>query len=133
MTAVGAAIAARRRVSVWTSVTGSEVNWRTLFLLWMFSRTASALLPELQHELMAINVNAAKEISLIKFFMLVSVKRHSVGLHAYLLPYGCKYLLVSLASFLCLACDEVKVGCSICKHLIDEVYDEFHILLYEAS
>ena len=52
------------------SETGSDVYWRTLFLLWMFSSTASALLPELQHEVIAINVNAEMAISLKMFFIM---------------------------------------------------------------
>ena len=64
---------------------------------------------------------------------LVSVKRHSVCLHAYLLSYCCEYILISFAAFLCLACDKVKVVGSICKNLVDEVDDELHVLLDKAS
>ena len=27
----------------------------------------------------------------------------------------------------------IEVGCCICEYLVNEVYDEFHILLHEAS
>ena len=65
--------------------------------------------------------------------ILVSVKRHSVGLHTHLLSYVCKYLFVSFATFLSLACYEVKVGSCIAENLVDEVHDEFHILFYETT
>ena len=65
--------------------------------------------------------------------LLVSVERHAVGFHADHFSYVCKYLFVLLASFLSLACDEVEVGCCVCKYLVNEVDDEFHVLLHEAS
>jgi len=156
-------MAALRMVWMSDSETASEVYWRTLFLLWMFSRTASALLPELQHEFMVNKVKAETAMILMMFFImskcynnphrsesispvsfptdgdkciqkrLISVKRHAVGLHAYLLAHGSKNLLVCLASFLCLSCDEVKVGCCVCEHLVNQVHYELHILLHEAS
>jgi hypothetical protein len=48
------------------------VNWRTLFLVWMFSSTASrALLWVLfEHEVIAVSVNAAKAMDKILFFIM---------------------------------------------------------------
>ena len=53
---------------------------------------------------------------------LISVKRHAVGLHADLPAYICKNLFILLASFLCLAGDQVKMVCGICQYLVDKVH-----------
>ncbi len=64
---------------------------------------------------------------------LISVQRHAVCLHSYLLSYSSEDFLVSFAALLCLACDKVKVVGSVCEDLIDEVDDELHVLLDKAS
>ena len=66
-------------------------------------------------------------------YHLVSVKRHSVGLHAYLLLYLVDNCFVFLASFLSCALDKVEVACCICEDHVDEVDYELHVLLYETA
>ena len=63
----------------------------------------------------------------------VSVEWHSVCLHPHLLSYICKNLLVSFASFLCLTCNEVEVGCCIGENQVDQINDELHILLHKSA
>lgn len=64
---------------------------------------------------------------------LISVKRHSVGFHPYLLLYLFYYLFVFFASFLCLAGYEVKMGGCVCENGVNKAYDELHVFLDKAS
>ena len=64
---------------------------------------------------------------------LISVERHPVGFHPYLLLYLFDYLFVFLASFLSLAGNEVKMSGCVCENGVDKAYDELHVFLDEAS
>ena len=50
--------------------------------------------------------------------LLVTVQRHSIGLHAHLFPDSCDGLLVLLKTFLRFPCNQVEVGSCICEHHI---------------
>ena len=65
--------------------------------------------------------------------LLPAVEWHAGGLHAYLFANSCKNFLVCLTSFLCLACDKVKVRNGVVEYLVNKVHDELHVLLYESA